>query len=390
MILQLYLHFPFCKRKCLYCDFVSAAASEETMAAYCSALEKEIRVMGERYADAEISTVFLGGGTPSIVPVPVMKSILRTLRSSFTLRPDVEFTSEANPGTLTEAWLETLMSAGMNRLSLGVQAAQDRLLQGIGRIHTFAEAEQSIRMAQRMGLRNLNADVMYGLPGQTEKDYLETLERLCGLGVPHLSAYSLIVEEGTPLCQQVEAGQLTVPDDDACAAMTTSGIEVLRKHGFHQYEISNYAKEGFACRHNIGYWQGAWYLGLGAAAHGMVPPSSVEAAQGAVRVRLANPADVGQNMAASPHLMREKTLIEADEAMFETMMLGLRMNAGVSENRFEALHGQPMTQRYGPALESILRDGLGRWQQRPNGDRAFALTPRGMLLQNEALLRLMD
>ena len=206
----------------------------------------------------------------------------------------------------------------------------------------------------------------------------------------HISCYGLKVEEGTPLCQQVEAGQLTVPDDDTCAAMTTSGIEVLRKHGFHQYEISNYAKEGFACRHNIGYWQGAWYLGLGAAAHGMVPPSPEEATQGAVRVRLANPSDVGQYMAASPQLPREKTLIEADEAMFETMMLGLRMNAGVSENRFEALHRQPMTQRYGPALESILRDGLGKWQQRPNGDRAFALTPRGMLLQNEALLRLMD
>lgn len=390
MILQLYLHFPFCKRKCLYCDFVSAAAGEETVAAYCAALEKEIHAMGEKYAGAQVSTVFLGGGTPSIVPAPLMKKVLRALRESFTLQPDAEFTSEANPGTLTEAWLETLMDAGMNRLSLGVQAAQDELLKRIGRIHTFGEAEGSIRMAQRMGLRNINADVMYGLPGQTENDYLETLERICALDVAHVSAYSLIVEEGTPLCQQVENGLVTVPDDDACAVLTTSGIEALKKHGYHQYEISNYAKEGFACRHNIGYWQGAWYLGLGAAAHGMVPPSTEDAARGAVRVRLANPADVQRYMETSPHLPREKILIDREEAMFETMMLGLRMNAGVSGKTFEALHGQSMEKRYGPALESILRDGLGKWREGPDGDRAFALTPRGMLLQNEALLRLMD
>ena len=360
------------------------------MAAYCAALEKEIRAMGETYAGAEVSTVFLGGGTPSIVPVPLMKSVLKTLRESFALQKDAEFTSEANPGTLTEAWLETLMNAGMNRLSLGVQASQEELLHRIGRIHTFAEAEGSIRMAQRMGISNINADVMYGLPGQREADYLETLKRICALDVTHVSAYSLIVEEGTPLCQQVKKGLLAVPDDDACAAMTSSGIELLKKHGYHQYEISNYAKEGFACRHNIGYWQGAWYLGLGAAAHGMVPPSEEDAAQGAVRVRLANPSDVKQYMEQSPDLAREKTCIDADEAMFETMMLGLRMNAGVSERHFRALHGQPMIKRYGLALESIIRDGLGHWQDGPEGERAFALTPRGMLLQNEALLRLMD
>ncbi len=390
MLLQLYLHFPFCKRKCLYCDFVSHAAGEETIAAYCLALEKEIRRMGEDYPNAKVSTVFLGGGTPSIVPPPLMERVLKALRESFVLLPDAEFTSEANPGTLTEAWLETLMQAGMNRLSLGVQAAQDELLQRIGRIHTFADAEKSIRLAQRMGLGNINADVMYGLPGQTEADYLTTLERVATLNVPHLSAYSLIVEPETPLCQQVEAGQLTIPDDDACASMTSRGIEVLEKHGYHQYEISNYAKNGFACRHNIGYWQGAWYLGLGAAAHGMLPPSCADAKQGAVRIRLANPADVAAYIRQSPQLSREQTLIDADEAMFETMMLGLRMNEGVSTEHFAKLHGQSMVQHYGTPLESIIRDGLGVWEDRPDGDKAFRLTARGMLLQNEVLLRLMD
>lgn len=389
MILQLYLHFPFCKRKCLYCDFVSCAAGDDEIAAYCRALESEIRAAGACFPDAQVSTVFLGGGTPSVVPAPLMKHLLRVLRESFTLRQDAEFTSEANPGTLTEAWLDALQAAGMNRLSLGVQAAQDPLLERIGRIHTFAETEQSIRLAQRAGLTNINADVMYGLPGQMEQDYLDTLRRVCGLGITHVSAYSLILEEGTPLCRMVEKGVLTVPDDDACAAMTEQGIDLLAGYGFRQYEISNYAREGCVCRHNIGYWQGEWYLGLGAAAHGMVPPTPSEARQGAVRIRTANPADVRQYITSAAKLPAERTLIPADEAMFETMMVGLRMNDGVSLARFESLHGQNLTERYGTQLESLVRDGLGQWRHDPGG-KAFALTARGMLLQNEALLRLMD
>lgn len=389
MIMQLYIHFPFCKRKCLYCDFVSAQAGRETMEAYCLALEREIRAAGERYPDAQVSTVFFGGGTPSVIPPEMMAGVLDALRNSFTLLPDAEFTSEANPGTLTEKWLDTMLSAGLNRLSLGVQAAQDELLARIGRIHTFAEAGESIRLAQRMGLTNINADAMYGLPGQTCRDYLAALESLCGLGVTHVSAYSLILEEGTPLTRMVEEGTLTVPDDDACAEMTEAGIALLANNGFRQYEISNYAKPGFACRHNMGYWQGAWYLGLGAAAHGMVPPLAAERQQGAVRVRVANPAEVGEYIRLSPDQPSERTLITEEEAMFETLMLGLRMNEGVSLAGFEALHGQSLTGRYGDRLESLIRDGLGCWRDAPSG-RSFALTEKGLLLQNEALVRLMD
>ena len=390
MILQLYLHFPFCKRKCLYCDFVSAAADDAAMAAYCAALEKEIRSAGERYRDAKVSTVFLGGGTPSIVPAPLMKRVLRALRDSFVFVPDAEFTSEANPGTLTAEWLETLMDAGLNRLSLGVQAAQDSLLRRIGRIHTFREAEAGIRLAQRMGIDNINADVMYGLPGQTQQDYLETLERLCTLEVTHLSAYSLILEEGTPLHRLVEAGEMTVPDDDACADWTAAGHEWLACHGYHQHEISNYAKEGFRCRHNIGYWQGAWYLGLGVAAHSMLPPSEEQRGQGAVRIRQANPEDTGLYIARSPDLPRETDLIDRDEAMFETMVVGLRMNDGVSSRGFESLFGQSLQQRYEMELASFVRDGLGFWRDAQDGDRFFALTSKGLMLQNQVLLRLAD
>ncbi len=386
MILQLYLHFPFCKRKCLYCDFVSAAAGDETIAAYCAALEKEIVSAAQAYPDALVSTVFLGGGTPSIVPPAQMKRVLATLKRSFRFAGDVEFTSEANPGTLTGAWLETLMEAGMNRLSLGVQAAQEELLRRVGRIHTFSQAEESVRMAQGMGLVNINADVMYGLPGQQEADYLETLQRVCAMGVTHVSAYSLIVEEGTPLCAMVESGSLSVPDDDRCAAMTESGIQLLKENGFSQYEISNYAREGYACRHNIGYWQGAWYRGLGVAAHSFLPPDD---GQGIAGVRVANTESLQQYLQA-PCAGGEKTWVTADEAMFETMMLGLRMNAGVSVKQFARKHGRSMTERYGFALDGLVRDGLACWRDTVDGDRVFALTARGLLLQNEALLRLMD
>ncbi|MBE5802344.1 MAG: radical SAM family heme chaperone HemW [Clostridiales bacterium] len=388
MLLQLYLHFPFCKRKCLYCDFTSCQATEVQMAEYCLVLQDEIRRAAARYPDARVTTVFLGGGTPSVVPAAMMRQVLRALRSSFRFAQDVEFTSEANPGTLTQPWLEAVMEGGLNRLSLGVQAAQDELLARIGRIHPFAQAVDSIRLVKQMGVSNINADVMYGLPGQTQTEYLETLDRVCDTGVTHLSAYSLILEEGTPLCAQVEAGEITVPDDDACAEMTQRGIELLEKAGYHQYEISNYARDGFVCRHNIGYWQGAWYLGMGVAAHSMLPPDAAEAAQGAVRVRAANTDHLSDYLKGAWE-RQERSLIKADEAMFETMMLGLRMTQGVSEAHFAAMHGMPMEQRYQAQLAGLIADGLAKWQGE-GAERRFALTPRGLLLQNEALLRLMD
>lgn len=388
MLLQLYLHFPFCKRKCLYCDFCSLPAGEEQVRAYCAALAKEICRMGEQYPQAQVSTVFLGGGTPSIVPADAMAGVMEALHGAFSFAPEVEFTSEANPGTLTESWLDTMLATGMNRLSLGVQAAQDTLLSRIGRIHTFSQARQAVDMARRAGIRNLNLDVMSGLPGQTLPLYLESLQAIISLSPEHVSAYSLILEEGTPLHAAVMAGRETLPDEETTALMYEQGAAWLEKAGYARYEISNFARPGCQCRHNIGYWQGAWYLGLGAAAHSMLPPEQ----EGSACLRRANTSDVGQYIARmqqgiSP--VESEESISPAEARFETMMLGLRTTAGVGEQDFWGRHGQRLADCYGPRLDRLAQEGLGQWKM-DGQQRRFSLTNRGLEVQNEVLLRLMD
>ena len=389
MILQLYIHFPFCKRKCFYCDFCSAQADAQTVHTYCEALKKEIVRMGKRWEDAQVSTVFLGGGTPSVVPAEEMRSVLEALHASFAFLPETEFTSEANPGTLTPRWLEVMTAGGMNRLSLGVQAAQDELLARIGRIHTFRQAEEAVKLARQAGVRSLNVDVMNGLPGQTEAMYLETLQKVAALSVEHISAYSLILEEGTPLYAAVSAGRMSLPEEDTAAMMDEQGMAWLEKAGYLRYEISNYARPGYECRHNLGYWQGAWYLGLGAAAHSMLPPAE---GQDVAYVRRTNTADTAAYMAA---MRRDESPVDGfeavsrQEAMFETMMLGLRMTAGVGEQDFLRRHGVELTRRYGAQLDGLIRDGLGRWTGQGQ-ERRFCLTTRGLQIQNDVLLRLMD
>lgn len=384
MLLQLYLHFPFCKRKCLYCDFCSAAETAETIAAYCSALKKEIRLMAAKYQDAKVNTVFLGGGTPTLVPPDAMAGVLDTLRASFDLLPDTEFTSEGNPGTLTGEWLDMAMERGLNRLSLGVQAAQDHLLKTVGRIHTAREAEEAVQLARRHGVTNLNLDAMFGLPGQTEKNYLDTLNTFRQMGADHISAYSLILEEETPLYRLVNAGHMELPDEDEVAAMYEHGIEWLENAGYRRYEVSNFARPGFECQHNIGYWQGEWYLGLGVAAHSMLPTD----APGMFCQRKGNAGDLQAYICALQNGKESPTdgvdLITPEDAMFETMMLGLRTTFGVEESRFEQRHGTSLRKRYGAQLDTLARDGLGQWT---NG--RFALTPRGIEVQNDVLLRFM-
>jgi len=383
LVLQLYLHFPFCKRKCDYCDFCSAAAEPQTVAAYCSALKNNLFTNGKRYADSRVSTVFLGGGTPTLVPADEMAQVLDVLRTSFSLAPDVEFTSEGNPGTITREWLDMAVARGLNRLSLGVQAAQDSLLKRIGRIHSFEDARDAVKAAREAGIRNINLDAMFGLPGQTKQDYLHTLQAFAALDVEHISAYSLILEEGTPLHARVTAGKEQLPDEDETAEMYEAGIEMLQSLGYRRYEVSNFARAGYECRHNIGYWQGAWYLGLGAAAHSMLPPDESQRKQGAVRVRVANAPDTGAFI--KEEIRQETELILPAEAMFESMMLGLRTMHGVAEKDFEKQHGVSLRAQYGTALNKLCKEGLGEW-----ADGCFRLTFRGIEVQNEVLLRLMD
>lgn len=358
------------------------------MIAYGRALETEIRLMGERYGHARVDTVFLGGGTPSVMPVPAMRAILRTLRETFTLLPDAEFTSEANPGTLTHPWLDTLTAAGMNRLSLGVQAAQDRLLREIGRIHTLREAREALTMARAHGLSNLNADAMFGLPGQACEDYLETLNVLVGEGITHLSAYALILEEGTPLFGRVAAGSARLPDEDAVADMMEAGVRLLADRGYARYEISNFARPGFACRHNQGYWRQKPYLGLGLSAASLLPAPPDEPD---VRyLRRANTTCLETYLLAGaegrlPPAAEER--IGPEEAMFETVLLGLRTVEGLRYKDFERMHGQRITDVYGDAILRLTEEGL--LLPPADAEPVLALTERGMSLQNTALMAFM-
>ncbi len=347
----------------------------------------------QNHPGAKVSTVFLGGGTPTLVPAEEMRGVLEELKACFTVLPEAEITAEGNPGTLTAPWLEAAAACGLNRLSLGVQAAQDRLLRAIGRIHTFSQAREAVALARACGVKNLNVDLMSGLPGQSLRDWRESIEAAAEMGVEHVSAYDLILEEGTPLARMVREGRVRLPDDEQAAEMYEQGVRWLEEAGYARYEISNFARPGFRCRHNVGYWQGSWYAGLGVAAHGMLPPDEDQAAQGAVRVRRANTESLDvylRALSARGELPPAQIkLIGRKEAMFETMMLGLRMTEGVSERAFEAQNGAALSQVYGPALETLIRDGLGAWSPGAMGERRFFLTARGLEVQNEALMALM-
>ncbi|MCL1855543.1 MAG: radical SAM family heme chaperone HemW [Clostridia bacterium] len=402
MTLQLYMHIPFCKRKCFYCDFCSAPASLAAVEAYCGALEREIALYGRTYGKAAVSTVYIGGGTPSLVPAQLMDRLLGAARRCFCLQRGAEFTVEANPGILSEDWLATVKSHGANRLSLGLQAAQDSLLGVLGRAHTGAQAAEAVDMARKQGFTNINLDVMYGLPGQRLEDYRGTLRQAAALRPSHISAYCLTLEEGTPLAARIGAGELSLPAEEHTAEMAEQGRLWLEDMGYRQYEISNFAKPGFECRHNLGYWRGSWYLGLGVAAASMLPlPPGVWREgecfppEGPCYLRRENTRNRNmyeKKLRQGIFPTEEEHLIGRTEAMFETMMLGLRTVDGVSERDFYNRFGTSMLQVYGKVMEMLVRDGLGQWKKGGavhGGGCAFALTPGGMLFQNQVLLKMM-
>ena len=266
----IYLHIPFCVRKCAYCDFVSFPESR-VPEAYVDALTAEIALVArEGDYPATFDTVFFGGGTPSLLSGEQMRRIMDALCANFDIRSDAERSMEMNPGTVTPEKLNAYRAAGINRLSIGLQSTHDALLQSIGRIHSFAQFQDTYSSAREAGFSNINVDVMHGLPGQTLAQYLDTLKTVCDLGVQHISAYSLILEEHTPLYDRVGSGAVVRPDEDLVADMQDAGIDLLESSGYRRYEISNFALDGFACRHNLNYWRNGEYLGFGVAAHAAV------------------------------------------------------------------------------------------------------------------------
>lgn len=369
--LGLYVHIPFCARKCAYCDFASWAGRQADMPRYADALCAEIRARAAACGHPAADTVFFGGGTPSLLPPALYGRIARALRESFALSPDAEWTVECNPGTLTPAFADALAESGCNRLSMGMQAAQPRLLQSLGRIHTLKDVREAVSLARRAGIGRLNLDLMLGLPGQTMDDMAETLREALALRPDHLSCYALIVEEGTPLCGWVERGEVQLPGEDADREMYGLCRETLRKHGFHQYEISNFSLPGGECLHNVHCWQREDYLGFGCAAHSLWKNQ-----------RRANPRGLDDYLAGRAPEIQE---VGPEEAMFETVMLGLRLTRGVEESDFLRRHGQALWTVYGEKLQPAVDDGR---LKRENG--YVFLTERGMDVMNSVLVALLD
>ncbi|MBR2718090.1 MAG: radical SAM family heme chaperone HemW [Clostridia bacterium] len=382
--MELYIHLPFCKSKCRYCDFASYAGCEKHMTSYVEALLTEAETAARELPTREIETVFIGGGTPSLLPADLLELLLSGIHHTFELPRGIEFTTEANPGTLTMPWLETAVKYGVNRLSMGMQAFQPELLKTLGRIHSFDQVKESVNMARSTGISNISLDLMFGLPGQSIEHWRETLRAALSLQPQHLSCYGLIPEENTPLKADLDAGRLILPDEEDERIMYDEAIDLLSVNGYEQYEISNFARPGFACHHNLGYWRQIPYLGLGASASSMLPTTSGKA----VYLRQTNPPGLQEymQMVKSENWSRRETIaVTRDDAKFETMMLGLRTTQGISELAFDEMHGISLNACYGAKLADLEKRGLvcsqsGFWR----------LTRRGMDVQNAILVELMD
>lgn len=374
--LELYLHIPFCVRKCAYCDFLSFPAEKEIQKQYVSCLIEEIRQF-DLAEDYVVSTIFFGGGTPSVLEGSEIMRIMQAIRERFPdIREDAEITIECNPGTLTEEKLQIYQKAGINRLSLGLQSADQEELKLLGRIHTYNQFKENFYLARRIGFANINVDLMSALPGQSEESWQETLRFVCDLEPEHISAYSLIVEEGTPLyeeygemCADLEKygdyasmpkrlqtkyeGCKCLPDEETDRNMYHHTKTTLAKLGYERYEISNYARPGYACRHNIGYWTGVEYLGLGLGASSLV---------GGKRFQVT--ADLNRYLVFTKEELAARAQYEEihelsrQERMEEFMFLGLRLTGGVRTAEFERRFGVAMEAVYGEVIERLLKEGL--------------------------------
>ncbi len=380
--LELYLHIPFCERKCAYCDFLSAPADLPVRISYIKKLQEEIAYYGAQYGEYQVSSIFFGGGTPTILEGYQLAAILETVKEHFNITTDAEITVECNPGTLTAGKAEKLVQAGFNRLSMGLQSADDRELQLLGRIHNFAQFLESYDLARKAGFRNINVDLMSALPGQTLKSWQDTLQKVTALRPEHISAYSLIIEEGTPFYERFaederireEGGHpRLLPEEDVERQMYELTETFLHTKGYERYEISNYAKPGYECRHNCGYWIRKDYLGLGLGASSLVEHQRFQNTS-KLKTYLEqeySPQCEGQHerIAETIQLQEETGLsqtghhihieiLDKKSEMEEFMFLGLRLMAGISRQQFEKKFQVTLNSVYGEVLRKLKGEQL--------------------------------
>lgn len=373
--LQLYLHIPFCIRKCAYCDFLSFPAPEEVRKEYVRVLISQIKQSQEK--GRPVTTVFLGGGTPSVLESAEIAGIMEAIRESFRLKPGAEVTMETNPGTLDREKLEAYRAAGVNRLSIGLQSTEDGELKLLGRIHSFDQFLENYESARQVGFDNLNIDLMSALPGQTIESWRRTLRQVLELEPEHISAYSLIVEEGTPFYERYreevkrrEQGSkcTLLPSEEEERQMYEDTERILGKAGYGRYEISNYARPGYECRHNIGYWRRADYLGLGLGASSLIGTERFQVT-GDIKAYL-----------KGDFTKKERIFLSKKEEMEEFMFLGLRLREGILRDAFEEEFGISYQQIYGKVSGELEEEGLLEVEE-----NEIRLTRRGIDVSNYVL-----
>ena len=375
--MQLYIHIPFCVKKCAYCDFLSFAADEKTQAAYVNALIKELEFYGEKYKERKITTIFIGGGTPSWLDADAMEAIMECVHHNYAVSEDAEITIECNPGTVTDEKFAVYKKIGINRLSIGLQSANNEELRLLGRIHTFEQFLRTYEKARKFGFSNINVDLMSALPGQTIESFMNSLKKVVCLKPEHISAYSLIIEEGTPFFEKYrddvrkqEKGVRTefLPQEEEVYEITARTREFLQREGYHWYEISNFAKQGKECRHNTGYWKRVDYLGVGLGAASLIE-----------NVRYANTSDFIKYI-ESPTQTADREQLSRAAQMEEFMFLGLRLVDGFHRQEFLDAFGIEIEGVYGDVLKELQREGLLQMRE-----AKIALTNKGIDVSNYVL-----
>ena len=372
--LELYIHIPFCIQKCAYCDFLSAKVGRKEQDAYVEAMKRELESYKEMASIYQVSSIFVGGGTPSILSYHKIQEIFNKVQEVFHLASCPEITIEANPGTVTLDKLKGWKELGINRISFGLQSIHDEELKMLGRIHTYQDFLQSYSMAREVGFNNINIDLISAIPGQSVESWRETLKTVAQLEPEHISAYSLIIEEGTLFYERYKdrrdpMGYLSLPDEDDERKMYEETEVILNQYGFQRYEISNYAKLGRECKHNLGYWERTEYLGIGLGAATLIENTRYNITR-----------DFSfylENAGKSKEIFQEKEVLSTQDQMEEFMFLGLRKMNGVSKRQFAQQFQCPIEEQYGEVLEELELENLISIK----GDR-IALTKRGIDISN--------
>ena len=387
---SLYLHVPFCQKRCSYCDFNTYAGQSDRIPDYVAALDREIALVGASApARIPVHTFFFGGGTPSLISAAQYETLLKTMDTVYDLQPGFEATLEANPGTVTGPYLKSLRENGFNRISFGMQTADPGELALLGRIHDFYDVIQAVKWARQAGFEQINLDLIFGLPFQTLETWQASLEASLRLDPEHLSLYALTVEHGTPLFRWVGRGLVPSPDGDLAADMYEWVTERLDKAGFVQYEISNWARKDssgslLACRHNLQYWRNQPYLGFGAGAHGYAAGYRLADVMH-IKTYLERMAQPGQPAFPFSPATAHSTRVDRHTEMEETMMVGLRLTQeGVSRSSFQQRFGIPVEQVFGKEIDQMARAGL------LESGEILRLTQHGHLLGNQVFMQFVD